>query len=72
MGLAVYGRVKAEVIAAGPGRYTQAGDLVQNEYGVGDIVVFDKMRGLPVTYGGKPYLFVNSHMVFGKVRVNLQ
>jgi len=59
-----------DILPAGPGRYTQSGNLVKNEYGVGDLVVFDKMRGLPVTYGGKPYLFVNSHMVFGKVKIN--
>lgn len=61
---------KAKILKAGPGMVSRDGKTIPHEYVEGDVVVFDKMRGYPVTHGGKPYLFVNAHQVFGKVVEN--
>lgn len=59
--------VKAEVLRCGPGQMNRAGQVISHGFKAGDVIVFDKMRGYPVTYGGQYYLFVNAHQVFGKV-----
>ena len=59
---------KGEVIAAGEGELNKAGTLLPNPYKVGDIVVFEKRRALPVTYEGGRYLFINAKEIFGTVK----
>jgi len=61
---------KAEVLRVGPGQMNRAGQVIPHEYVKGDVIVFDKMRGYPVTYQGQQYLFVNAHQVFGKVQID--
>ncbi len=58
---------KARILKAGPGQTNRAGQVIPHEYKEGDVVVFDKMRGYPVTHGGQQYLFVNAHQIFGTV-----
>ncbi len=58
---------KAEVLAAGPGRVNSSNILTPNEFKVGDMIVYEKRRGLPVVYGGIQYVFINAHQVFGTV-----
>lgn len=60
--------MKARILKAGPGQTNRAGQLIPHEYSVGEVIVFDKMRCFPVSYNGKPYLFINAHQVFAKVK----
>ena len=58
---------KAEIIAAGEGEINKAGTLLPIGFKVGEVIVFDKRRALPVTYEGEKYLFINAKEVFGTV-----
>jgi chaperonin GroES len=47
---------KGEVIAAGPGKYSEKGDLLPMPVKEGDIVVFAKYAGTEVKVDGEEYL----------------
>jgi co-chaperonin GroES (HSP10) len=63
--------VKAEVLKAGPGALDRMGKLMENPFKVGDIVVFDKQRSLPMTYCGNKYTLVNATNVIGSLEMEL-
>lgn len=62
---------KGEILRAGPGITTPSGNLIPHDYKVGDIIVFDKFKSLPVRYNSSYYIFVNSTNVLGKVEKEL-
>lgn len=49
---------EGRVVAAGPGRRTDAGELVKLEVKVGDKVLFAKYAGTEVKVDGKEFLIV--------------
>lgn len=51
--------IEAEVVAVGIGRHDENGNLIPLEVKVGDIVIFAKFNGTPVTQEGVDYLIVN-------------
>jgi len=51
---------KATVIAAGPGKYDDNGNLIPMPVKVGDIVVFAKYAGTEVKVDGEDYLVMRA------------
>jgi chaperonin GroES len=47
-----------KIVAAGPGKTTDTGQLVKLEVKVGDTVLYGKYSGTDVTLDGKDYLIV--------------
>jgi chaperonin GroES len=47
-----------KIVAAGPGKVTDAGQMVKLEVKVGDKVLYGKYSGTDVTIDGKDYLIV--------------
>ena len=51
---------KAKVIAAGPGKYSEKGDLLPMPVKEGDIVVFARYSGTEVKLDGEDYLVLRA------------
>jgi chaperonin GroES len=51
---------KAKVIAAGPGKYSERGDLLPMPVKEGDIVVFAKYAGTEIKLDGEDYLVLRA------------
>jgi chaperonin GroES len=49
---------KGKVIAAGPGKASDAGTLIKMEVKVGDIILYGKYSGTEVTVNDKEYLIM--------------
>jgi chaperonin GroES len=49
---------KGKIIAAGPGKASDAGTLVKMEVKAGDVVLYGKYSGTEVTVDGKEYLIM--------------
>jgi chaperonin GroES len=49
---------KGKVIAAGPGKASDAGALIKMEVKVGDIILYGKYSGTEVTVDNKEYLIM--------------
>lgn len=49
---------EGEVIAVGPGKVSESGELVKMEVKVGDKVLYGKYSGTEVTVGNEDYLIV--------------
>ena len=49
---------KGKVIAAGPGKASDAGALIKMEVKVGDIILYGKYSGTEVTVNDKEYLIM--------------
>jgi chaperonin GroES len=49
---------KGKVIAAGPGKASDAGSIVKMEVKVGDTILYGKYSGTEVTVDGKEYLIM--------------
>ena len=49
---------KGKVIAAGPGKASDAGALIKMEVKVGDIILYGKYSGTEVTVDSKEYLIM--------------
>lgn len=47
-----------KVVAVGPGKTSDAGELIKPEVKVGDKVLYGKYSGTDVSVGGKDYLIV--------------
>ena len=47
-----------KVVAAGPGKVSDSGQLVKNEVKVGDTVLYGKYSGTDITLDNKDYLIV--------------
>ena len=49
---------KGKIVAAGPGKISDAGTLMKMEVKAGDIVLYGKYSGTEVTVDGKEYLIM--------------
>jgi len=49
---------EGEVIAAGPGKYSDSGELIKMSVKVGDKVLYSKYGGTEVTIDGEEYLII--------------
>ena len=49
---------KGKVVAAGPGKTADSGQLIKPEVKVGDTVLYGKYSGTDITLEGKDYLIV--------------
>jgi chaperonin GroES len=49
---------KGKVIAAGPGKASDAGTLIKMEVKVGDVILYGKYSGTEVTVNDKEYLIM--------------
>jgi chaperonin GroES len=47
-----------KVVAAGPGKVADSGQLIKSEVKVGDTVLYGKYSGTDITLDGKDYLIV--------------
>ena len=58
---------QGEVVAVGPGKKTNNGDIVPVEVKVGDHVVFGQYGGNTVKIDGDEFLILNENELFGVV-----
>ena len=58
---------QGEVVAVGPGKKTNNGDIVPIDLKVGDHVVFGQYGGNTVKIDGDEYLILNENEIFGVV-----
>tara|TARA_Y100001935_G_scaffold250621_2_gene251057 strand:+ start:853 stop:1140 length:288 start_codon:yes stop_codon:yes gene_type:complete len=58
---------QGEVVAVGPGKKTNDGELVPVDLKVGDHVVFGQYGGNTVKIDGDEYLILNENEIFGVV-----
>ena len=58
---------QAEVIAVGPGRRSESGDLIPMDIAVGDVVVYSKYGGTEISNEGQDYLILNARDVLAKI-----
>ncbi len=56
-----------EVVAAGPGTYTQDGTLKSLSVKAGDKVLFGKYSGTEISFEGQDYLIVREDEVLGVI-----
>jgi len=54
---------EAEVVAVGPGRFSDEGDRIPVDVKVGDMVVFSKYGGTELKYNGEEYLVLSARDV---------
>lgn len=55
------------VLAVGPGRRTDAGELIPTEVATGDTVVYSKYGGTEISIDGEDLLILSSRDVLAKV-----
>ncbi|NNF52968.1 MAG: co-chaperone GroES [Acidimicrobiales bacterium] len=58
---------QGEVLAVGPGRRSDTGDLIPNDVAVGDVVVYSKYGGTEISVGGEDLLILNARDVLAKM-----
>ena len=59
---------EGEVLAVGPGRFTEDGDKrVPLDISTGDVVVFSKYGGTEVKYNGEEYLILSARDVLAVI-----
>ena len=58
---------EAEVVAVGPGRFSEAGERVPLDVAVGDIVIFSKYGGTELKYDNQEYLVLSARDVLAIV-----
>ena len=58
---------QGEVLAVGPGRRSDTGDLIPLDIAVGDTVVYSKYGGTEITVEGEDLLILNARDVLAKV-----
>jgi chaperonin GroES len=58
---------QGEVLAVGPGRYSDKGDLIPLGVKAGDTVLYSKYGGTEVTIDGEDLLVLNGRDVLAKV-----
>jgi chaperonin GroES len=58
---------KGKIVAMGPGKKTEKGDLIAPEVSIGDIVLYGKYAGTEVTYSDKTYLMVKENDILAKI-----
>ena len=55
---------QGEVMAVGPGKFADSGELIKPQVKKGDKVLYGKYSGTEVTYDGKEYLIVRESDIF--------
>lgn len=58
---------QGEVVAVGPGRFTDNGTRVPVDVAVGDRVIYSKYGGTEVKFGGEEYLILSSRDILAVV-----
>ena len=58
---------QGEVLAVGPGRRDDDGDLIPMDIAAGDVVIFSKSGGTEITEGGEDLLILSGRDVLAKV-----
>lgn len=58
---------KVEVLAVGPGKTDQNGNLIPIPVAIGDIVLMDKYAGQEVSIDGKEYIIVRADDIVAKI-----
>ena len=58
---------QGEVLAVGPGRRSDAGELIPLDISVGDKVVYSKYGGTEISADGKDLLILSSRDILAKV-----
>lgn len=58
---------QGEVLAVGPGRRSDTGDLIVNDVVVGDTVVYSKYGGTEINIGGEDLLILSARDVLAKI-----
>ena len=58
---------QGEVLAVGPGRRSDTGDLIPHDVAVGDVVVYSKYGGTEITVAGEDLLILNARDVLAKM-----
>jgi chaperonin GroES len=56
--------MQGTIIAMGPGKRNEKGELIAPEVKVGDVVLYGKYSGTEVTVDGKNYLIVRESDIF--------
>ena len=56
--------MQGTIIAMGPGKRNEKGDIIAPEVKVGDVVLYGKYSGTEVTVDGKNYLIVRETHIF--------
>lgn len=56
--------MQGTIVAMGPGKRTEKGDIIAPEVKVGDVVLYGKYSGTEVTVDGKNYLIVRESDIF--------
>lgn len=56
--------MQGTIIAMGPGKRNEKGDIIVPEVKVGDVVLYGKYSGTEVTVDGKNYLIVRESDIF--------
>jgi len=56
--------VEGTIVAAGPGKVADSGELVKMPVKVGDKVLYGKYSGTEVTLGGEEYLIMRESDIF--------
>ncbi len=59
---------QGEVLAVGPGRRSDSGELIPMDISVGDTVVYSKYGGTEITVEGKDLLILTSRDVLATVK----
>ncbi len=58
---------KGEIVAVGPGKASDSGDIVKMTVKVGDVVLYGKYSGTEVTVDGDDYLIVRESDILAVV-----
>lgn len=58
---------QGEVLAVGPGRRSDTGDLIENDVAAGDTVVYSKYGGTEINVGGEDLLILSARDVLAKI-----
>ncbi|MFZ4514698.1 MAG: co-chaperone GroES [Acidimicrobiia bacterium] len=58
---------QGEVLAVGPGRRTDTGELIPTDVATGDTVVYSKYGGTEITVDGEDLLILSSRDVLAKI-----
>lgn len=56
--------MQGKIVAMGPGKKSENGDLIAPEVKVGDVVLYGKYSGTEVTVDSKTYLIVKESDIF--------
>jgi chaperonin GroES len=58
---------EAEVVAVGPGRFSEDGDRIPVDLKVGDLVIFSKYGGTELRYDGQDFLVLSARDILAVI-----